>query len=119
MPTVLVIDDDESVLILAQAVIKRANYHVLVATNGYDGIHIAEAHLPDIIIVDDMLPKMSGRDVCMALKENPATRHIPLVISSASIDREIPDFTENMGADALLVKPFHVNDIMSVLNRFL
>jgi len=119
MGTVLIIDDDDSVLLLAQAVLKRASYQVLVATNGYDGIHIAEAHIPDIIIVDDTLPKMSGRDTCLALKENPTTHHIPIIISSASIHRENPDYTQNMGADALLIKPFHVNDIMNILSRFL
>ncbi len=119
MHTVLVIDDDESVLLLVQAVLKRASHHVLVATNGYDGIHIAETHLPDIIIIDDKLPRMSGRDVCLALKENPTTHHIPIVISSASIDRENPNYVQSMGADALLIKPFHVNDMMMILNRFL
>lgn len=118
MYTVLIIDDDESVLVLAQAIIKRANYHVLLATNGYDGIHIAEAQLPDIIIVDDRLPKMSGRNVCLALKENPTTLHIPIVISSASTDREDPNYTRSMGADALLTKPFHANDMMNILSRF-
>jgi len=119
MRTVLVIDDDESVLVLAQAVLKRANHQVLVANNGMDGIHIAQSHLPDIIIVDDMLPRMSGRDVCMALKENPSTHHIPIIISTASVNRENPGYTEHMGADALLVKPFHVNDVMTILSRFI
>jgi DNA-binding response OmpR family regulator len=119
MGTVLVIDDDESVLMLAQALLKRANHRVLVATNGYDGIRIAEAELPDIIIVDDMLPKMSGRDICLALKENSATQYIPVIISSASMDRDNANYTQNMGADGLLIKPFHVNDMMNLLSRFL
>lgn len=118
MLKVLVIDDDESVLLLAQAVLKRANHQVLIATNGFDGIHIAQSHLPDIIIVDDKLPKMSGRDVCLALKENPATRDIPIVLSSTSMERENANYTQSMGADALLIKPFHINDMMTVLNRF-
>jgi CheY-like chemotaxis protein len=62
---------------------------------------------------------MSGREVCTVLKGNPRTRHIPIIISSASMQTNDPHFAQGLGADGLLIKPFHAQDLLNLVYSFL
>lgn len=119
MVNVLVIDDDEGILLLVKTTLKRANHEVLTANNGRDGIRLAHSHRPDLIIVDDAMPIMAGREVCAELRNSPATSDIPIILSSASLETNNPHYAANVGADLLLVKPFRPQDIVNLIDRLL
>lgn len=115
--TVLVIDDDEGILVLVQAALNRVNYHTLISTNGRDGISLAQSTVPDLIILDDAMPQMSGGEVCRELRSHPLTSHIPIIICSASLETSNPNYARNLGADSVLVKPFRPRDVVELVSR--
>jgi CheY-like chemotaxis protein len=119
MVKVLVIDDDEGILLLVKTTLKRAHYEVLTARNGYEGVQLAQDHRPNVIILDDAMPVLSGREVCAELRNRPETSEIPIVISSASLETRNPRYAQSLGADALLAKPFRPQDMIDLISQLL
>jgi len=118
MRTVLIIDDEEGFLQIIQIILKRAGYHTLVATNGTDGLNMIYTHYPDIVILDDMMPGLTGGDVCMKIKNDPAVCHIPVVMHSAGAKVRNPQYIRQIGADGVLYKPSLPNEILETINRW-
>src|SRR5262252_7129871 len=82
--TVLIVEDEQDVIdLLAVRLLKDTNYTISTATDGLSGLEKARNELPWIIILDVMLPKMSGFDVCKVLKSDRVTKEIPIIILSA------------------------------------
>jgi CheY-like chemotaxis protein len=77
---VLVVEDSKFLRIATERILSRAGYQVIGAADGEQALQIAQDELPDIILLDMLLPKLSGQDVLKALKANPATQHIPVII---------------------------------------
>lgn len=105
MSLVLVIDDEPGFLNLMQVILERAGHEVLFAEHGAEGLEMARKHHPDVILLDEMMPGMSGGEVCTRLKSDPATRDIPVVIHSAAPSACAPAYLKAIGADAALLKP--------------
>lgn len=107
---ILVIDDLEANIRLLQARLSAEYYEVLTATDGPSGIALAAAETPDIILLDVMMPGMDGFTVCRKLKDDPATRHIPVVLVTALDGRSDRVAGLEAGADDFLTKP--IDDVM-------
>ncbi|HCR86268.1 MAG TPA: PleD family two-component system response regulator [Alphaproteobacteria bacterium] len=108
---VLVIDDLEPNLRLLEAKLKSEYYTVYTATNGYDGIKIAKEKMPDIILLDVMMPQIDGFTTCKKLKEDEQTAGIPIVMVTALTEQEDRVKGLNCGADDFITKPideFHL-----------
>lgn len=80
MTKILLVDDSKFLRMAIERALARAGYEVLSAADGVSALQAAEKHLPDLILLDMLLPKMSGPDVLSALKKNPATAHIAIVV---------------------------------------
>jgi two-component system cell cycle response regulator len=106
---VLVVDDIPVNVKLLEAKLLVEYYEVLTANDGASALVIAEDHIPDIILLDVMMPGMDGYEVCSRLKSNPVTAHIPVVMVTAL--NEVKDRVRGLevGADDFLTKP--VNDV--------
>ncbi len=102
---ILVIDDIDANVRLLEAKLTADYYEVLTATDGVTGLAIAAAEQPDIILLDVMMPGMDGFQVCKRLKEDPATRHIPVVLVTALDGRNDRIAGLEAGADEFLTKP--------------
>jgi len=107
---ILVIDDLEANLRLLEARLSAEYYEVMTARDGPSGIERALAETPDIILLDVMMPGMDGFAVCRKLKEDPATRHIPVVLVTALDGRSDRVAGLEAGADDFLTKP--IDDVM-------
>lgn len=119
MTTVLIIDDEEGFLQIIQVILKRAGYQTLVATNGVEGIDMVYNFRPDIIILDDMMPGMTGGDVCMQLKGDPCVSNIPVVMHSAGAKVRNPQYIRQIGADDVLFKPSLPNEIVEKIGHWM
>ena len=107
---ILVVDDIEANVRLLQAKLQAEYYDVLTANDGASALAIAAAEKPDIVLLDVMMPGMDGFQVCRQLKDDPETRHIPVVLVTALDGRSDRITGLESGADEFLTKP--IDDIM-------
>lgn len=121
MATILVIDDDPEINELMELVLTKQGHEVVSATNGIEGIAIAEAHQPDIILLDVLMPQIGGIKILRHLRSSDKTAHIPtLVVTAAGPDvlNEIREMGED-GADDLITKPFRQDNLLAKINELL
>jgi two-component system, OmpR family, alkaline phosphatase synthesis response regulator PhoP len=118
---ILVIDDEEDIVKLLEFNLRKQGYRVTSATSGERGLEISRSDLPDLVILDLMLPGMDGLDVCRALKADAATQHTHVVMLSARGHEADIIVGLELGADDYIVKPFSPRVLLarvkSVLRR--
>jgi signal transduction histidine kinase len=103
--TVLIIDDEPIAREGLEALLASEGYHLEFATNGLEGLSKVAEQLPDVILLDIMMPDMDGYAVCLRIKANPQTRHVPIIILTALSDKESLVRGLDAGADEFLSKP--------------
>jgi two-component system phosphate regulon response regulator PhoB len=120
--TILVVEDDIDILQLVDHNLKSADFHVLTAQDGYQALSLAKKHLPQLVILDLMLPGLDGFEVCKELKRSPTTKNIPVLMLTArgeEVDRIVG---LELGADDYVVKPFSPRELVlrvrAILRRF-
>jgi EAL domain-containing protein (putative c-di-GMP-specific phosphodiesterase class I)/CheY-like chemotaxis protein len=111
-PLILIADDQEDVVQLLKAFLKPLDAEFLVATDGEEALTVAQQRLPDVVLLDVMMPKRSGWDVCQALKAVQRTAHIRVVLVTGR--GEVKDRLTGLqlGADEYLVKPFNRDEVV-------
>ena len=110
--TVLVIEDEADVLELVRYNLDKAGFRVLVARDGRGGLEKARTEIPDLIVLDLMLPAMSGEDVCRELKTGAATSAIPVIMLTAKAQPEERIAGLELGADDYVAKPFSPRELV-------
>ena len=113
---VLVVDDDESSLEISKRILSRRGYAVITATSGAAGIELAQEQLPDIIVLDVIMPEMDGWQVLETLRGQEETRDIPIIMQSMLSERELG---LSMGADEYLTKPVDKADLPNAVRKLL
>ena len=88
MAKILIVDDDEKLLKLYSAILVKEGYNVLTASDGRKGVDLALSALPNLILLDVMMPDMDGGEVCERLTENPKTKNIPVVFLTSLVKEE-------------------------------
>jgi DNA-binding response OmpR family regulator len=116
---ILLIDDHQTVFRLLEAIVRLKGYKLLYAENGQQGIVIARQEQPDLILLDVMMPDIDSFRVCQCLKENPDTKHIPIMFLTASGEEGDLAAGHKVGADGFVTKPFHTNDVLKQIERIL
>lgn len=104
--TILIVDDEEDILELIRYNLEQEGYHIFCAETGESGLKIAKTKLPDIIILDLMLPGINGLDVARILKNTKETRDIPIIMLTAKNEEVDMILGLEMGADDYITKPF-------------
>ncbi|ELR71909.1 Response Regulator Receiver Signal Transduction Histidine Kinase [Fulvivirga imtechensis AK7] len=118
MKTVLIIEDNQDIRENTIEILEMANFKVLIAENGRDGLEIAFNDAPDVIICDIMMPQMDGYDVLQQLKGHSSTENIPFIYLTARTEKAEIERAMAMGADAYICKPFEINELLDEVNRF-
>jgi len=119
--TILVIDDDPNMNALMERVLTKHGHEVLSATNGIEGIAIAEAQQPDVILLDVLMPQIGGIKILRHLRSTDATAHIPTLVVTAAgpeVLHEVRDMGE-AGADGVITKPFRQEQILAKIDELL
>jgi signal transduction histidine kinase/ActR/RegA family two-component response regulator len=115
-PTILVVDDEPAMRELLHFVLFRAGYRTLMAVDGPTALNMARVHKPDLIIMDIMIPGISGLDVTSVLKADPSTRDIPIIILSILAD---PKKAAQLGAEGCFSKPFDHDQFVEKVTELL
>ena len=116
---VLIIEDERNIQELLNFNITNAGYDVYIADNGTGGIKKAEDILPDIIILDLMLPDIDGFEVCRYLKSESKTKPIPIIILTAKSEELDKVLGLELGADDYITKPFSIRDLLARIKAVL
>ena len=117
--TILVADDDPDILNIVAVSLETQGYVVLKATNGREAVDQAKTNHPDLILLDMMMPVMSGYEAAAELKNDPTTAQIPVVGLSAKAMATDIDLASSMGIDGYITKPFRIAQVLSVVEGYL
>ncbi len=112
MSSILVIEDEKDILDLVGYHLKQSGFKVLTAADGGSGLEQAIKGRPDLIILDLMLPVMDGKDICRALKSNPSTQLIPILMLTAKAEEVDRVIGFELGADDYVTKPFSPRELV-------
>lgn len=103
---ILIIEDEPDIMELVIVTLESDDYELLQATDGLTGLNKAQNENPDLLLLDIMLPKMNGYDICRELKSNPATSPIPIIMLTAFGQKREIEEGYKVKADDYIVKPF-------------
>jgi len=115
---ILIVDDEPNVRKLLRAVLKK-KFTILEAEDGRQAVNTASTEKPDLILMDIMMPKMDGYTSCYALKSEPSTKSIPVVMLTAIDLRLNLQLSKEIGADGYITKPFNSRDLLNNIGHFL
>jgi len=117
--TVLYIEDNEYNRKIVRQLLSRTTYRLIEAVDGETGVALAQETLPQLILMDVQLPKMSGHDATRMLKQDPRTSQIPIIVITSfalSGDRER---AAAAGADSYLAKPYSPRELLALIRQYL
>ena len=118
-PKILIIEDEQDVVDLVTLHMRKAGFHVNTALDGASGLRQAREESPALIILDLMLPKMPGLEICKLLKTDTATRHIPVLMLTAKAEEIDRIVGLEFGADDYVTKPFSPRELVLRVNAIL
>lgn len=117
--SILIADDEPNQLELLGFNLKSAGFSIIKASNGLEALELIENHSPDLIILDWMMPKMSGIDVCRTLRSRSETKQTPIIILSARSEDSDKSLGLDTGADDYISKPFSPKELVSRVKALL
>ena len=118
-PRVLLIEDEPHILLSLEFLLERAGYETASATDGEEGLALVRRLRPDVVLLDVMMPKRNGYEVCQAIKADPELRAIPVIMLSAKGQEvEVMKGLE-LGAAAYVTKPFGNAEILESIRAVL
>ena len=116
---ILIVDDEPNIVTSLEFLMRENSYEVRVARDGEEALRRAESFLPDLILLDVMMPQRSGFEVCRKIRENPALRDVKIVMLTAKGRDVEKDRGLNLGANAYVTKPFSTKELMSTVRGLL
>ena len=118
-PYILVMEDEDALATLLQYNLEKEGYDVAVASDGDEGMLQIEERIPDLVLLDWMLPKLSGIEVCRRIRNRPETRNLPVVMLTARGEETDRVRGLDTGADDYLTKPFSMVELMARIRAVL
>ena len=116
---ILVADDDPDILSIVSMSLETQGYTVYKATNGREAVDLAKQHHPDLVLMDMMMPIVSGYEAAAELKADAATRDITIVGLSAKAMATDMERATDVGIDAYITKPFRIAQVLTVVESYL
>jgi len=116
---ILVVDDEPEVVEILESRVKSGGYEVITASDGAEGLRKAYEEKPDLILLDILMPKIDGFDMCASLKENPNSANIPIIIITAAGLEHIEEKCLAVNADGCIRKPYDAADLLAKIKALL
>lgn len=115
----LFVDDEPDILKVIKFRFEKLGYEVLTAVNGQEALDRTQKEMPDLILLDLRLPVINGYDVCKRIKSDEKLKHIPVIIFTASVGKNMEEKTRELGADGYVTKPFEPEVLMEKIKKLL
>ncbi|MES9925187.1 MAG: response regulator [Candidatus Thiodiazotropha endolucinida] len=117
--TILIVDDEPNIVLSVEYLMKREGYQVMTASDGQVAMEMIADIRPDLLILDVMMPRKNGFEVCREIRADPALSGLPiLMLSAKGREAEIKKGI-SLGADAYITKPFSTHDLVDKVNQLL
>ncbi|KAF0126577.1 MAG: response regulator receiver [Elusimicrobia bacterium] len=116
---ILLVEDSKNISTVLVDVLKAEGYAVIHAPDGVTGVAMTRREKPDLVLLDLLLPKLSGYDVCNAIKRDNNTRHIPVLVISTMDKPESVARAKACGAANFMRKPYNLDDLLAEIKRLL
>ena len=116
---ILVVDDEIYIVHILDFSLGMEGYEVITALDGEQALEKLKSERPDLIVLDIMMPKLDGYEVCKAIKSDPGTRHIPVILLSAKGRNVDQKLGFDVGADDYITKPFSPRKLVERINQLL
>ena len=116
--TVLYIEDNEFNRKIVRQLLARTSYKLMEAVDGESGVAMAAEHAPDLVLMDVQLPKLSGLDATRAIRSDPRTAHVPVIVVTSFALSGDESKAMAAGASAYLAKPYSPRELMALIRRF-
>jgi len=119
MKKILVVDDEPFLVKALQIRLEHEGYEVISAYDGLEGLNKAREEKPDLIILDVMMPKKNGYQVCQELKSDDQYKYIPIIMLTAKGQKTEKEWGERTGADVYITKPFEDKELLAEIKKLL
>lgn len=116
---ILLVDDSNTVLLLHQMTLRSSGYQLLVARDGEEAVQRARAERPDLILMDVVMPRMNGIEACRRIREEDATRHVPIIMVTTRGEPVNVEMGYQAGCNEYLTKPFDGRELMACVRNYL
>lgn len=116
---ILIVDDESTFLEALQVRLEANGYSVVSASDGQEGLEKAKEEKPDMILLDVMMPKMNGYQVCRELKQNPETKGIKIIMLTAKAQESDKFWGQECGTDSYVTKPFENEELLKRIEEVL
>jgi DNA-binding response OmpR family regulator len=115
MKKVLLVDDSNTVLMMERMVLKKRDYQILTASNGEEGVRRALAERPDVILMDVIMPEMNGFEACRRLRQEEATKNIPIIMVTTRGESANVETGFESGCNDYITKPVDALELLAKL----
>lgn len=116
---ILLVEDEKNIILGVKTCLELVNYKAVVVQDGEKAIEAAVKEQPHLVLLDLMLPKVDGFEVCRQLKSREETKHIPVVVLTAKTAEEDREKARAAGADSYMTKPFRPEELWQEIKRFI
>lgn len=117
---ILVVDDEPDIMEVATVRLKHMGYEIIPAVDAEEALAILRKDIPDLILLDLLLPNMQGDSFCRKIKSDERLKNIPVILFTASSIRStIPEKMKEMGADDCIIKPFEPQELLDKVKKYI
>ena len=119
MKKILIVDDEQDIVESLKFVLETSDFKCYTADNGEDGLRLAKEIVPDLMILDVMMPKINGYKISRLLKYDAKYKNIPILMVTARSQEEDKLIGEETGADEYITKPFELDEVVKKVEQYL
>lgn len=116
---ILLVDDSDTVLMMEKMILKKYQFNLILARDGIEALDKVQAERPDLILLDIMMPRMTGIEVCKKIRENPEVRDTPIIMVTTRGEQESINLAFQNGCDDYVTKPIKSQELLAKMKHLM